>query len=81
MGDHIAMAEAILNAIDDPIESTRLMSRANDYSAESSINLYMDVIAEAFLTKQKRHPDEPATNLWGSRSGRQPQRPTPARHR
>lgn len=79
VGDHSAMAEAILAAIDDPIESTRLMSRANDYSAESSIRRYVDVIAEALLAKRKRHPDEPAANLegTGSPSGRQPQRPTP----
>ena len=80
VGDHSAMAEAILNAIDDPTESTRLMSRADEYSAESSIRRYVDVIAEALLAKRKRHPDEPATNLGGSRSGRQPQRPTSARH-
>ena len=45
VGDHRAMAAAISAALDNPMPPGRLMERANDFSAESSIGAYEDVIA------------------------------------
>ena len=65
--DHDALAAAILNALDNPIDSSGLIARANDYSADSSISRFMDVIAEALLAKEKRHPGEYVPNTGDCR--------------
>ncbi len=45
VGDHRALAAAIAEAMDNPVAPTELMARANDFSAEASIDGYEDVIA------------------------------------
>ena len=44
VGDAEAMAEAILETLRDPIEPELLVSRASVYSAEASIERYMEVL-------------------------------------
>ena len=44
VGDAEAMAEAILETLRDPIEPGLLVSRASVYSAEASIDRYMEVL-------------------------------------
>ena len=44
VGDHRALAAAISDAMDNPTAPGELIERANDFSAESSINGYEDVI-------------------------------------
>ena len=46
MGDYQALAQAITDTLDSPMEPARLIARANDFSAESSIDCYMEVISE-----------------------------------
>ena len=46
VGDHVALAAAISEAMDNPKAPGDLKSRASDFSAESSINGYEDAIAE-----------------------------------
>ena len=45
VGDHRALAAAISEALDNPLAPSALIGRANDFSAESSISAYEDVIA------------------------------------
>lgn len=45
VGDHGALAAAISDAMDNPKAPWELIERANDFSAESSINGYEDAIA------------------------------------
>ena len=45
VGDHRALAAAISSALDNPMPPGKLIDRANDFSAESSINAYEDAIA------------------------------------
>lgn len=45
VGDHRALAAAISDAMDNPMAPGQLIKRANDFSAESSINDYQDAIA------------------------------------
>lgn len=47
VGDHQALAAAISEALDNPMPPGELIARANDFSAESSIDAYEDVIAAA----------------------------------
>ena len=44
VGDAEAMAEAILETLRDPIEPEVLVSRASVYSAEASVDRYMEVL-------------------------------------
>ena len=46
VGDYQALAQAITDTLDSPMEPARLITRANDFSAESSIDRYMEVISE-----------------------------------
>ena len=45
VGDHIALAAAITDAMDNPMAPDELIGRANDFSAESSISGYEKAIA------------------------------------
>lgn len=45
VGDHMALAAAISDAMDHPMSPAKLIGRASDFSAESSISAYADVIA------------------------------------
>ena len=45
VGDHAALATAISEALDNPLPPGQLIRRANDFSAESSIDGYEDAIA------------------------------------
>ena len=45
VGDHVALAAAISEAMDKPMAPCDLKGRANDFSVESSINGYEDAIA------------------------------------
>lgn len=45
VGDHAALAAAVSEAMDNPMAAGELIRRANDFSAESSINGYVDAIA------------------------------------
>ncbi|MCE2424531.1 MAG: glycosyltransferase [Pseudomonadales bacterium] len=47
VGDSAAMATAIVHALDHPCDRGALISRANDYDAESSIDAYLDLITRA----------------------------------
>ena len=44
VGDWHAMAEAILDTLDNPIPSDHLISRASAFSAEASIDRYMELL-------------------------------------
>ena len=44
VGDWHAMAEAILDTLDNPIPSDHLISRASAFSAEASIDRYMEIL-------------------------------------
>ena len=44
VGDSEAMAKAIMETLRDPMEPGLLVSRANVYSAEASIDRYMEVL-------------------------------------
>ena len=44
VGDWHAMAEAILDTLDNPIPSDHLISRASVFSAEASIDRYMEIL-------------------------------------
>ena len=46
VGDYQALAQAITDTLDSPMEPARLIARANDFSAESSIDRYMEIISE-----------------------------------
>ena len=46
VGDHRALAAAISDAMDNPMAPGDLIERANDFSAESSVNGYEDAIAD-----------------------------------
>ena len=45
VGDHRALAAAISEALDSPMEPSALIGRANAFSAESSISAYESIIA------------------------------------
>ena len=47
VGDARALASAIVQALDDPGDFRGLTARANDYSAESSITAYLQVLRSA----------------------------------
>ena len=53
VGDHVALAAAISEAMDDPMPPAGLVRRANDFSAESSISAYEETI-EAVLNRRQR---------------------------
>ena len=38
------MAEAILETLDNPIPSNRLIARASDFSADASIDRYLEIL-------------------------------------
>ena len=44
VGNWRAMAEAIIETLDNPIPSDRLISRASDFSADASIDRYLEVL-------------------------------------
>ena len=44
VGDWSAMAEAILDTLDNPIPPDRLISRASDFSADASIDRYVELL-------------------------------------
>ena len=44
VGDWHAMAEAILDTLDNPIPSDQLISRASDFSSDASIDRYLEVL-------------------------------------
>ena len=44
VGDWHAMAEAILDTLDNPIPSDQLIARASAFSAEASIDRYMEIL-------------------------------------
>ena len=44
VGDWRAMAKAILDTLDNPIPSDELIARASDFSADASIDRYMEVL-------------------------------------
>ena len=44
VGDWHAMAEAILDTLDNPIPSDHLISRASAFSAEASVDRYMEIL-------------------------------------
>ena len=44
VGDWRAMAEAILETLDNPIPSNRLIARASDFSADASIDRYLEIL-------------------------------------
>ena len=44
VGDWRAMAEAIIDTLDNPIPSDQLISRATDFSADASIDRYLEVL-------------------------------------
>ena len=44
VGDWQSMAEAIMKTLDNPISSDRLISRASVYSADASIDRYLEVL-------------------------------------
>ncbi len=46
VGDHHALAKAMLETLDAPIAPDLLVSRASAYSAEASIDRYMEIIPE-----------------------------------
>ena len=46
VGDWHSMAEAILETLSKPTPSDRLISRASDFSAEASINRYLEILTE-----------------------------------
>lgn len=45
VGDPEAMAAALIRTLDSPIDSAALIARANHYSAESSVDAYVDLIS------------------------------------
>ena len=45
VGDWRRMAKAILETLDNPIPSDSLISRASDYSAEASVDRYLELLA------------------------------------
>ena len=49
VGDWTALARAIGETLDRPASSEELIQRASDFSAESSIDLYLDLVTEAVL--------------------------------
>ena len=57
VGDHVALATAISDAIDEPLPSSRLVARASQYSADSSINQYADLIATVLQAKRQTGAD------------------------
>ena len=44
VGDWRTMAEAILETLDSPVPSERLIARASDFSADASIDRYLEVL-------------------------------------
>ena len=44
IGDWRTMAEAILETLDNPVPSERLIARASDFSADASIDRYLEVL-------------------------------------
>ena len=44
VGDWRTMAEAILETLDNPVPSERLIDRASDFSADASIDRYLEVL-------------------------------------
>ena len=44
VGDWHSMAEAIIDTLDNPVPSNRLISRASVYSADASIDRYLEVL-------------------------------------
>lgn len=46
VGDWRALGEAILATFDSPLEPKRLIKGASDYSAESSVGRYFDLVNE-----------------------------------
>ena len=44
VGDWRAMAEAIMDTLDNPIPSGQLIARASDFSADASIDRYLEVL-------------------------------------
>ena len=44
VGDWRTMSEAILGTLDNPVPSDRLIARASDFSADASIDLYLEVL-------------------------------------
>ena len=44
VGDWRAMAEAIIDTLDNPIPSGQLIARASDFSADASIDRYLEVL-------------------------------------
>lgn len=46
VGDWRALGEAILETLDCPVDSARLIEGAKEYSAESSIRQYFDMVSE-----------------------------------
>ena len=44
VGDWRAMAEAIIDTLDNPIPSDQLIARASDFSADASIDRYLEVL-------------------------------------
>lgn len=52
VGDHAALATAIVEAMDNPMAPGELMGRASDFSAESSISAYESAIAGVLNRRQ-----------------------------
>ena len=46
VGDWQALGDAILEALDSPLEADRLLEGTRDYSAENSVRQYMDLVSE-----------------------------------
>ena len=44
VGDWRAMAEAIIDTLDNPTPSDQLIARASDFSADASIDRYLEVL-------------------------------------
>ncbi len=54
VGDWRALGQSILDTIDRPIESTRLIEGTSEYTAEGSIQQYFDLVFELVDTSTRR---------------------------
>lgn len=53
VGDWRALAAAILNTLDAPVDRQKLVARARDFDVETSVDRHMELLAE--LTQTARH--------------------------
>ena len=66
LGDHAAMAEAILDTLDQPGDAEARIARGRQFNVERSVDRYLGLLSATGL----RVPSPPASDRAASRAGR-----------